>query len=45
LGVLASGKGLVYKEGKARAAEQSYLVTELAENGELFDFVLDVEGF
>jgi hypothetical protein len=40
---MSSGRGVLFKEGKAKA-EQSYLVTELAENGELFDFVLDVEG-
>ena len=43
LNTISNGKGMLFKDGKAKA-EQIYLVTELCENGELFNFVLDVEG-
>ena len=41
--MLGSGEGQLYKDGKIKA-EKFYLVTELASNGELFDFVIDADG-
>jgi hypothetical protein len=43
LQLLDSGEGKLYKNGKVKA-EKYYLVYELAENGELYDFVMDGDG-